>query len=305
METHVRIGGIDQWIQLNGENPDNPVLLVLHGGPGSPYALFTPLLREWEKHFTVVHWDRRGAGKTLRRNGKKGCGEMSFERCVEDAIELAEYLRGYLNKDKIVLMAGSMGTLVGLPLVQRRPDLFSAYVCTDQFVDMIRNEEESYRLAGDHKALAKIGADPRKWDLKAWGVKMRFTMDNAVLAKLFLPLVRGREVYGLRDIPALLKGFSYSKTAMFDEFMAYDARKYGTRFEVPFVLIQGAQDRVTVTALAQEHFDEVEAPSKSITLIEGAGHFCAFTHPDQFLAALLEKVERSLPEGEGAGTAPA
>jgi pimeloyl-ACP methyl ester carboxylesterase len=262
METFVRIGGIDQWIQINGENPDNPVLLVLHGGPGSPYALFTPLLREWEKHFTVVHWDRRGAGKTLRRNGKEGCGEMSFERCVEDAIELAEYLRGYLNQDRIVLMAGSMGTLVGLPLVQRRPDLFSAYVCTDQYVDMIRNEEESYRLASEHKALAKIGADPRRWDLKAWGVKMRFTMDNAVVAKLFLPLVRRREVYGLRDIPALMRGFAYSKTAMFDEFMAYDARRFGTSFEVPVVLIQGAQDRVTVTSLAREHFEEIEAPGK-------------------------------------------
>jgi pimeloyl-ACP methyl ester carboxylesterase len=295
METFVRIGGIDQWIQINGENQDNPVLLVLHGGPGSPYALFTPLLREWEKHFTVIHWDRRGAGKTLRRNGKKGCGEMSFERCVADAIELAEYLRGYLNKDKIVLMAGSMGTLIGLPLVQRRPDLFSAYVCTDQFVDMIRNEEESYRLAGEHKALAKIGADPRKWDLKAWGVKMRFTMDNAVLAKLFLPLVRGREVYGLRDIPALLRGFSYSKTAMFDEFMAYDARRFGTKFEIPFVLIQGAQDRVTVTSLAQEHFEEIEAPDKAIVVIEGAGHFCAFTHAGRFLTALLENVGRSVP----------
>ncbi|MGC7101256.1 alpha/beta fold hydrolase [Amycolatopsis lurida] len=215
-----------------------------------------PLAAGVGKHFTVVHWDRRGAGKTLRRNGKKGCGEMSFERCVADAVELAEYLRGYLNKDKIVLMAGSMGTLVGLPLVQRRPDLFSAYVCTDQFVDMIRNEEESYRLAGEHKALAKIGADPRKWDLEAWSVKMRFTMDNAVAAKLFLPLLRRREVYGLRDIPALMRGFKYSKTALFDEFMANDARKFGTKFEVPVVLIQGAQDRVTVTSLAREHFEE-------------------------------------------------
>ena len=32
-ERFVRIGGIEQWIQLRGEDRDNPVLLVLHASP--------------------------------------------------------------------------------------------------------------------------------------------------------------------------------------------------------------------------------------------------------------------------------
>jgi pimeloyl-ACP methyl ester carboxylesterase len=116
-ERFIRVGGIEQWISIRGEDRANPVLLVLHGGPGQTYSIFTPLLRAWEKHFTVVQWDRRGVGKTLGRNGKAGSGEMSFARMVDDGIEVTEFLRAHLHKDTVILMGGSMGNIVGLPLV--------------------------------------------------------------------------------------------------------------------------------------------------------------------------------------------
>src|SRR6266540_6169595 len=67
--TFVTIGGIEQWVTIRGWDRDNPVLLFLHGGPGDvtnpwSFALFAP----WEEHFTVVQWDQRGAGRTLRKN---------------------------------------------------------------------------------------------------------------------------------------------------------------------------------------------------------------------------------------------
>jgi hypothetical protein len=58
----VDIGGIRQWITVRGESRTNPVLLILAGGPGNTLVPLAPVFRDWERFFTVVQWDQRGAG---------------------------------------------------------------------------------------------------------------------------------------------------------------------------------------------------------------------------------------------------
>lgn len=62
---YVDINGTKQWINIYGQDKDNPVLLYLHGGLGSAtsyqdYA-FT---RKWSDVYTVVTWDQRNCGKS-------------------------------------------------------------------------------------------------------------------------------------------------------------------------------------------------------------------------------------------------
>lgn len=299
---YLTIGGVEQWIQIRGENAANPVLLVLHGGPGSPYAVFTPLIRSWERHFTVVQWDRRGCGKTRARGTKQ---TAPFDRHLEDAIEVTEFLRTHLGKDRIVLMAGSMGTIIGLPLALRRPDLYSALVTTDLYTDMLRNEALGYArclervtASGNTKALRdlnRIGADPTVWDLKAWQVKMKWTMatdpvtPNAV-SKLLFPLALKGGVYTKREAWHLLAGFLATQKAMYSEYMAFNAYALPTRFDLPVFVFQGADDVLTLTDLAQEYFAAITAPHKEMALIGDASHFAAFTRPEDFGRELVNRV---------------
>ena len=62
---YVPVNGIEQWITLTGAACGNPVILFIHGGPGnalSPYA--DAIYAGWERHYTLVQWDQRGAGMT-------------------------------------------------------------------------------------------------------------------------------------------------------------------------------------------------------------------------------------------------
>src|SRR5579871_1755927 len=125
---YVKIGGNEQWIQIRGQDRNNPVLLCLHGGPGATWIPLTALFVPWEKDFTVVQWDQRGAGKTLEVSGASIAATMSVDRMTQDGIEVAEFLRTHLHKDKVILLGHSSGSILGIHIVKQRPDLFYAYV---------------------------------------------------------------------------------------------------------------------------------------------------------------------------------
>jgi pimeloyl-ACP methyl ester carboxylesterase len=164
---------------------------------------------------------------------------------------------------------------------------------------------ERLRAAGNRKgvaALERIGPNPTRWDLRAWNSNMAWAFRTNVPTpnvdrRLLFPLALTSPIYTLRDLWTLFQGFQWSTAQMFQELKAYDARRLGTRFEVPFFLFQGETDVVTLTSLATEYFQEVEAPTKELALIEDAGHFAAFTQPERFLAALRTRVR---PPGSAA-----
>jgi CheY-like chemotaxis protein len=65
----VELGGTTQWIRVRAADPANPVLLLMQQGPGMPMineARRVEQLLGLEKEFTVVYWDQRGTGLSLR-----------------------------------------------------------------------------------------------------------------------------------------------------------------------------------------------------------------------------------------------
>jgi pimeloyl-ACP methyl ester carboxylesterase len=303
-ERFVKIGGIDQWVTIRGEDRNNPVLFFIHGGPAATYSIFSPLLRSWEKHFTIVQWDQRGAGKTFRKNGKDGSGTITFDRLTLDGIEVAEHLLDHLDQEKLILVGSSVGSFIGTIMAKRRPDLFHAYVGTDQNVSP-ESQKLSYQMTLDGlraagntkgvKAVERIGPDPTRWSRKdfnqrnQWTIKAITTVPNMIM-DIILPAMLSSPDHTIHDIIDIFKGMNYSLNLLFDELLAFDVHKLGLRFELPFFIFQGDTDSVTPTAIAKEYFDEIETPYKEFVLIKNAGHLAAFARTDQFLDELIKRV---------------
>jgi pimeloyl-ACP methyl ester carboxylesterase len=300
---YVKIGGLEQWITIRGEDRKNPVLLLLHGGPGDAtnpwgYAGF----RTWLKYFTVVQWDQRGAGRTFGRNGAAAASTITVERMVQDGVELAELLSKKLQKDKIVLVGHSWGSLLGVFMVKARPELFYAFVGTGQVADPPRNYAVTYPALvekasreGNARALQElneVGPPPYK-DRKGFAAQRKWA-NLFEGADVFLASALGFALtapgYSVGDINDWFEGQSVSGEHLVPQISTLDPKLLGGEFAVPVFVIQGAEDFTTSTSLAKTYLNSLHAPSKAFATIEGAGHFAVFTKQDVFLKELRARV---------------
>lgn len=300
---YVEVGGIEQWITIRGEDRKNPVLLILHGGPGDAtnpwgYAGF----RSWLKNFTVVQWDQRGAGRTLGRNGPSLAPSITVDRMVHDGIELAELLRKTLEKDKIVLVGHSWGSILGVFMVKARPDLFYAFVGTGQVADPRRNYAVAYNellkkaeRLGEQRAireLKEVGPPPyangrgyavqRKWSNLFEGA------DFFIYSMFGLAL--SAPGYSTRDINDWGEGQDLSGQRLIPQTSILEPQMLGGDFALPVFVIQGAEDFTTPTSLARNFLNSLRAPRKAFVAVEGGGHFAVFMKPDVFLKELVARV---------------
>ncbi len=300
---YVTLGGIEQWITIRGEDRRNPVLLFLHGGPGDAtnpwgYAAFPA----WLRHFTVVQWDQRGAGRTLGRNGPSIGPTITIDRMVSDGIELADSLRTMLGKDKVILVGHSWGSTLGVHMAKARPDLFYAFVGTGQVADPARNYPVAYtevlnaaKRLGERRAideLTQVGPPPWR-DGRGYAVQRRwanrFEHADAFIASMF-GLALGAPGSSARDINDWIDGQVLSAEHLVRVTSKLDASALGGDFSIPVFVIQGAKDFTTPTSLARTYVSSIRAPRKAFVAIEGGGHFAVFMKSDEFLRELVARV---------------
>ena len=298
----VTLGGLEQWISIKGEDRVNPVLLVVHGGPGDVQWPQAEKYAPWQKRFTVVQWDQRGAGHTFARSGREQTPGVNLARIAADGVELAAHLCRRLGKKKIIVLGHSWGSMVAITMVKTRPDLFAAYVGTGQVESWAAMVQGQFDLL-----LAKARADKDEAEIKE--LDAIGTPDPANTEQFFHFTRNFRQLWTpsdqawlqhLREQARSLKddkdfqddeaGQIFSGKSVLPDQVREDLAANTSHIGTAFFVIQGAQDVVTPTRAAVDYFNKVEAPAKELVLIQGAGHFAFMTSPDAFLAALTDKV---------------
>lgn len=304
----MRIGGIDQWIEVRGQNVDNPLLLVIHGGPGIPFIPLAGAFQgSWEKYFTVVEWDQRGAGKTYASNDKEVQRRtMNIPQMEQDTLEVVNHLRNRFKRERIFVLGQSWGSALGLSLAHEHPELIYAYVGVGQFVNMEQNAELLYRdtlqeardrhneqAIQDLESIAPYPppvADLRKllianhWAGTLLGPSSEFTNVRRILSDVI-----SAPEYSLADDYGFIRGQQFS-AILFPEVMKIDLNKLGPDFRVPIFFFEGRQDPYCRPSLIWNYSQSIKAPRKEFIWFEHSGHFPFFEEQRRFADELVERV---------------
>jgi pimeloyl-ACP methyl ester carboxylesterase len=313
----VVIGGIPQVISIRGQDRGNPVLLYLHGGPGTPMMPISYAFQNaWEEHFTVVQWDQRGAGKTYALTPPDEiAATMSFDRMVADVVEMADFLRARFGQDRIVLLGHSWGSMIGPAAVMDHPDRFAVYVGTGQAINTLESERLGYahtlmraRQIGLDKAVVELEAlapypEPETV-LEKHSTRHRWNahfgegvFGYQSLASALIRIALVSPDYGWRDLWTLMAEDDTPYRPLDPALVTFDALDWGTAWPVPVVFIEGRQDWQVNHQLVRDYFDTICAPYKAFVYLDEAAHAPMVEQPDRFADALIRLVLPLATEG--------
>jgi pimeloyl-ACP methyl ester carboxylesterase/membrane protease YdiL (CAAX protease family) len=306
---YVCLGGVDQWVMIRGENVANPPLIVLHGGPGmSEMGFFHHFNAPLERHFTVVHWDQRGTGKSFDRNIPRS--SMTLDQFVADLDELVDMVRRRFGKERVAILGHSWGSALGAIYAVRFPAKVSVYVGAAQIGDWAAGESLSYCFGlaeaerrHDEKALKKLRAiGPPPYPAKSVFVeRMAVTRIDGQM-RLRTLWKAGRALFGrpessILDLPNLIRGFRFTLGAMWAEVSKLNLLKLVPALKVPVVIFVGRLDHWVPPETSVAYFDALTAPSKNLVWFEHSGHEAFVDEPEKFNATMVGLVRplASLP----------
>jgi pimeloyl-ACP methyl ester carboxylesterase len=300
---NVLIGGVRQSIMIRGEDRNNPVLLMIHGGPGQSEMYLSHMLNgPLEKYFTIVNWDQRGAAKSYSMNVKPD--SMNLSQLLEDGEKVIQYVRNKLNKrnEKFYLHGHSFGTVLGMLMVKKYPNYFHAYIGTAQVVGLLDNLRVSYEWTmkkayelGNQQAineLEQIGIPPFKnfskglWKYSIWLAKFGGKMHNSQGTEIFKGIFSAPE-YSLFDKLKFFRGAMFSVKHLHQELLQTNLNETVTSVDIPVYFFLGKSDYSAPYELAQDYFERLNAPRKKLIWFEKSGHMPHYEEATRYVEELI------------------
>ncbi|ARK11022.1 alpha/beta hydrolase [Fibrella sp. ES10-3-2-2] len=303
----VRINGVRQFVTIRGKDRRNPVLLWLHGGPGSTsmpfYMYYNAAL---EDQFTVVYWDQRGSGKSY--SSRIPPETMTLDQFVADTHELTKWLKQRFNQPKISLVGHSWGGLLGMHVIAKHHDDYQAFMAVSPMPNGPESEQLSYAFALTNaqqkqdasalETLQRIGPPDNglyREGLSALKQQRALVQKygGVVHTSLRMP---GSQIYLRSKEYSLFTLLKSNKIQQLHSPMiqalwpTVNLKKQVPAVNVPVYFCLGRYDTNCPSTLAADYYESLQAPHKELIWFDESAHLLCWEEPQKFNALVKEKL---------------
>lgn len=272
------IGGIKQWISIQGDER-NPILLFLHGGPGnSAMSYAQKFTGQLQKYFLVVQWDQRQSGKTARLNTRSK--RLTVELMESDAVEMIWYLCSRFSQKKIYLMGHSWGGFLALRMAMNHPDLLESCFAISPMVNQLESEYSALEwMQGKSKELDILSAAN-----ELGRVKIPFEDgDQLFYHRKWLAFFSGSEI----PTQAFVNRWARQWLTLFNQASSVNFFETATTINCPVYFFVGSNDRLTYSKITEDYYKKVKAEKKDLFWFTNSGHNLNLTEPEKLQRIII------------------
>lgn len=308
LQEKIKIGNIDQWLAIRTNNEQAPIILFLHGGPGTAQIAFSRKPQKpLEDYFVVANWDQRGSGKSYNKNISKE--SMTLEQFEKDTIEVVEYLCARFKKNKIFLAGHSWGSYLGIRTIQVIPDKIHAYIGIGQLICIKKSEKISYEYSvseAEKRHNTKAGRQLKEIDYPPYSDVKKSAIQSKWLYK-FNGATKKKSIWhyiikniSIKDITLIdvlnfFKGTTFSQNTMGEKLYNINLLNGNNKFNVPLYFCEGKHDYIFPTQVVNDYISFIEAPQKELILFENSGHLPHFEEHSKFAEICIKIKDNHLP----------
>src|SRR5471032_769599 len=281
------IGGIKQVIEIKTDDLNKPVLLFLSGGPGSSMIKgadsFTNLLKN---RFTIVQWDQRDDGKTLKLNPSPT--QPTVAQMQSDTHEVVEFIRKELHQEKIYLLGSSWGNVLGFYMVKNYPEQLHAYFASNPVINQFPSEKELLETLQVHFKDNPIASK----ELASVNTSFQTDEDLFYLRK-WLFYKEGKEFAASNEFKDMFFQWAKTWSPVWKDVMKIDLTKTLETIDCTVYFFVGKNDIRSEEHTSEAYFAELKAPKKELFVFENSGHQIHQEESENFQRTIINILDAS------------
>lgn len=295
----VLLGGYPQKIMLDGKSRSNPVVICLHGGPGSPVPFSVGcrgMFPDITEKFTLVCWDQLGCGI----NNRPIDDSFRVEHFADMTVDLVREVRARFPENRIYLFGVSWGSVLAAKAAIRAADMIDGVVIYGQVLcNLTYNDyvfealERSAMPKAKKKKLRSMRnqrTDKTARQIMGWIGKYTDGYsckegEPAPMKGIISGLMSSPD-YRFRDFKAIVSNGYRKNRSLMNELFEIDLSEELAAVAVPYVIIQGSTDIVTPTEAVREFLAGCSNPFIRLECVGKSGHLPGKEGMDRIFAEL-------------------